>query len=95
MDTRRNNTGPIAPFYLFMRLFMCMLYPLHIFGVVCAHIKFSLVQPLIYRSVASVFSILCCVTNSEKLNIAENEKHEYCECVFPVLDEKHIKPEIT
>ena len=95
METKRDNTGPAAQFYLVMCLFTRLLYPLHIFRVVCAHIKFSSVQPLIYRSVASGFSFLCCVTNSEKVNIAENEKHEHCKRVFPVLDEKHIKPEIT
>lgn len=95
MDTKRNNTGPIAPFYLVTCLFTYLLYPLHIFRFVCAHVKLSSVQPLIYRSVASGLSFLRCVTNSEQLNIAENEKHKYCKCVFPVLDEKHIKPEIT
>lgn len=75
MDTKPNNSGPIVLFYLVVCLFTCLQHSLHIFRVFCAHIKFSSAQPLIYRPVASGFSFLCCVTTSEKMNIAENKKH--------------------
>lgn len=78
MDTKPNNSGPIVPVYLVVSLFTCLQYLLHIFTVVCAHIKFASVHPFICRSVASGFSFLCCVTNSEKLNTAENKQYEYC-----------------
>ena len=87
MDTKRSNTGPIAPFYLFVCVCVCVCVcffhlsvvpTAHFQGYFCAQ-KLFLSAPLIYRPVASGFSIRYCDTNSEKLTTADNEKHEYCE----------------